>query len=732
MGKSSSAVTIGYRYHMGLQMGLSYGEIDCLPQIRAGDLVAWTGNATASTTIRIDAPNLFGGDHSEGGLQGTLDICMGEATQRPNAYLAQQLGTPMPAFRGLVTLVYRGLVGAMNPYIKAWSFQVQRWVKGWRTAVWEPDLCRIDQGMNPAHFVFRAITDPVTGLGKDASALDLDRMKQAAQTLHDEGLGLCLKWSRSDVLGNFIQILTDHVGGDFVDDPTTGKQYLKLYRGDYDVATLPVLDESNVVELTSYEPGSLSGAVNQVTVTYRDCATNKDANVTVQNGANIRAQGRVIGQSTNYPGLWNASLATRIALRDLKAASSGPARLKLKVFGSVDLRKGDVRAFRWKRLNIDRMPLRILEIERGTATDRTITLTCAQDVYSLPTQSYVVVQPPLWTPPDLAPKPVPAQRLLEASYRDLAATLRPADLAQVHATAGYVGALGARPSGVAYNYRLQTRPAGGAFVDVGSGDFAPSGLLATAMVAEAGPTVITLTGVTDLDQAAVGGEVVIDAEICRLVAIDTVLGTLTLARGCVDSVPAAHAIAARVWCTDGFTGADPTEYVTGEAIQAQLLTRTGQGVLDPALAPVANVILDQRAFRPYPPGRLLMQGRSYPSLVEGALLLQWAHRDRLLQADQLIDTTQGDIGPEPGTTYAVAVTLDGVPDSSAAGVAANALTPVVSGDGLVHVAVTAQRDGVASLQALSATFAYTRGEALLDEDGDALDTEDDLALITET
>src|SRR3546814_12715191 len=56
-------------------------------------------------------------------------------------------------------------------------------------------------------------------------------------------------------------------------------------------------------------------------------------------------------------------------------------------------------------------------------------------------------------------------------------------------------------------------------------------------------------------------------------------------------------------------------------------------------------------------------GVAYPATVEGALALSWSHRDRRGQADQLIDTTTGNIGPEAGTTYTVAVHLNGVLDS---------------------------------------------------------------------
>jgi hypothetical protein len=634
----------------------------------------------------------------------------------------------------------------MNPYVKAWSIQVARWVKGWRTEVWEPDLCQVDKGMNGAHFVYRAITDPVSGLGLDPGvSLDLVRMKAAAQTLHDEGMGLCLKWSRTDVVNNFIGIICDHVGGEFSTDPSTGKQFLRLYRGGYDVNSLPVIDEGNITELSSHEQAALAGSVNTITVTYRDCETNKDASVTVHNPANVQAQdGQVIPNSISYPGFWNSDLAVRAAMRELHAVSSLPARGKLKlptpltamVAGSmqeIELMKGDILALSWKLLFLDRMPIRVLEIDRGSATDNAIQITYTTDVNALPTQNYVVGQPSLWVPTDTTPLPIPDQRLLESSYRDLAGTMRAADLAILTSDSGYVGALGIRPSDIAYNYTLRTRVGTtGDFVERSSGDFSPTGLLPADVPAGAAPIAVVLSSIRNLDLVAVGSEVLCDNELMRVDAIDAETGAVTLARGCVDTVPAFHAAGTRIWFTDDYTGADPTEYLAGEVVEAKLLTRTTAGELDVSFAPITSTTMARRQIRPYPPANLKVRGSVYPAAVEGQLVLTWSHRDRLLQEDQLVDTTQADIGPEPGTTYTVRVYLAGVLDSTTTGITATTKTPLVSGDGMVRVEVDAVRDGFTSWQPLAATFDYTRGEIRLTEDGDVRITEAGDTRITES
>ncbi|MGA7439504.1 MAG: hypothetical protein WBW32_15400 [Luteibacter sp.] len=744
MGKSKK-VTVGFWYSMGLHMGICAGPVDKVLKIFGGGLQAYAGEITQSQDLRVRMRNLYGGEKKEGGIDGIFSICMGEPDQVTHPYLVSQLGSRQSAYRGLLTIVFRGVVGAMNPYVKAMSFQVARWVKGWRTDVWEPDLAKVGKGLNGAHYVYRAITDPVTGLGKDPNqALDLVRMKAAAQTLYDEGTGMCLKWSRSDVVNNFIGIICDHVGGEFATDPTTNKQFLRLYRGGYDVEALPVIDESNILELTSHEQAALYGSTNTITVTYRDCETNKDANVTVHNPANIQAQRQVIPKPISYPGFWNAQLAIMAATRELHAVSSLPARGKVKlpmpltamvsgVLQEVEIMKGDILALSWKLFFLVKLPIRVLEIDRGGPTDNAIVVTYTTDVNALPTQNYVVGQPSLWVPTDTTPLPIPDARLVEASYRDLAGTLRAADLAVLTEDAGYVGSLGIRPSNIAYNYTLQTRVGTtGNFTERGPGDFTPTGLLPNPIPAAATPVSIVLSSPRNLDLVSVGSEVMIDDEVLRLDAIDSDTGAITLARGCVDTVPAAHVAGARVWFTDDFTGGDPTEYMAGEVVQAKLLTRTTAGELDPAFAPIVSTAIARRQARPYPPANLKVRGGVYPVSIEGALVLAWSHRDRVLQADQLVDTAQPDIGPEPGTTYTVRVYVDNVLDNTTPGITATTFTPAVSADGVVRVEIDAVRDDLASWQSLTATFNYTRGEARLTEDGDTRITEAGEARITES
>ena len=713
MGKGAS-VTIGYRYFMTAHMGLGSGPYDALIDVTADAKSMWpAGQAplTDNASIAINAPNLFGGEKSEGGIVGRLTLLMGGADQLPSNELAIIETGLRPAYRDIVTVVFTGQMAYMNPYVKPWGFRVARYVKGWSTPAWLPALAKIGRGMNGAHIIYQCMTDTAWGGGEDpATGLDLASFAAAAQTLYDEGSSLCLKWSMSTSLSDFVGTVVDHIGAMRYIDPATNKLGLRLLRADYDVATLAldpanILDETDIIEMTSYQYPALNETVNSVTVKYRDIATNKDASVTYGNPANAMAQGKTVSDSASYPGLWNADLAAR------KAASLCNSKSGLLIKGECRVKStrwaikvGDVLLLSWAREKCVLMPIRVMEVDYGDATARSLAVTWVQDELGTPLDTYIKPVETLWAAPDTTPQPVTLQRVMEVPYRDLARTMDAANFKILAADAGYLGALAGRPAGIPYGFRLYTRIGSAAYTDHGHGDFIVTGTLSAAIGQAA--TVVTVVPDGDLSSVVIGTAAMLEDELVRLDAIDASTGVITLGRGCADTVPAAHAAGARLWCYQDLAAADRTEYVLGETVDSKLLTQAGQGMLDPALATSVPLTLRQRQARPYPPANLTILGQRYPASVTGPLVLAWSHRDRVLIADKLIDTLQGDIGPEPGATYTVRVYLGATLDSTTTGVTGTTLTPTVSSAGAVRVEIDAVRDGLVSWQPLAAAFAY--------------------------
>ncbi|CAI2789126.1 Uncharacterised protein [Serratia ficaria] len=182
------------------------------------------------------------------------------------------------------------------------------------------------------------------------------------------------------------------------------------------------------------------------------------------------------------------------------------------------------------------------------------------------------------------------------------------------------------------------------------GDWTPSGTL----LAAAGPLNRTLRVVMPFPPA-VGDGAIVGNEIVRIDQVNVSAGTLTVGRACADTLPAEHAAGTPIRFYRDAIESDGQEYLSGESVDVRLLTRTGTETLAANLAPVGNITMAQRQYRPYLPGNIRVNGVPYPTEVAPAAsyALTFAHRDRVLQADRLIDCTEASIGPEPGVKYIV-------------------------------------------------------------------------------
>lgn len=654
MGKSSSVV-VGYKYKLGLHLALCY-PVDRLEQMLVDDREAWAGTAS-SGQITVDKPKLFGGKNREGGVGGTIDVLDGNASQPKNTYLVGQLGSLIPAYRGVFSLVLRRFYIGNNPYLKKMAFRVRRVANLTAGgAQWNSGKANINDGdLNPAHIIRECLTDSEWGMDYPASIIDDASFSAAADTLLTEGFGLSLLWNQQESIEQFVQRILDHIDGVLREDPATGDIGLFLIRDDYTPASLPLFDESNTLSVEGYERRAWGETVNEVTVVYHDRSTDKDTSVSVQDIGNIQIQGAVISQTRQYPGIPNAALAARVAARDLRALSAPLSKLEVYVNRSAwNLHRGDVFRFSWAKYGLVEVVYRVTSIDDGDLVSGRIKIIAIEDVWGMPTSSYVAPQPSNWVAPNNAPAPAPFQQLVEASYWDVAQTVSAADLAQLDPDFGFVLAHAVLPSGDAYHYQMLARVGAADYEEVAIGLFCPTAELDGALgIAEGGLTdaVINLSNPVNLEDVEVDTFAYLGAEMVAIRAIDVVANTITVDRGILDSVPQPHADGTRIWFADTNQGQDPTERVDAESVDVKVLPVTGLGGLEEGDATAMNLVLDNRYQRPYPPGNVRANGIAYPDPLVGFLTLTWSHRDRTQQTAYLNDQSEGDIGPEPGTTY---------------------------------------------------------------------------------
>lgn len=730
MGKS---VTVGYRYFMGLHMALCHGPVDRILEIKVGDRTAIAGNYTPDSWpgVYISQPFLFGGEEREGGIQGGVDFLWGTSTQAPNDYLASKQGGTQPAYRGITGLVYRaGLVACNNPYLKPWAVRLSRILRGWSGNVWYSEKATVTPpntaaAMNPAHIVYECLTNPEWGMGYSPAQISDASFRAAADTFFAEGLGLCIMWTQQQPIETFVQSIMDHVGAVMGQNRRTGLFELRPIRGGYNVDALSVFGPSNVIAVDSFERAATTESVNEMTVRFVDAATGKVGAVTVQNLAQITSQGGVVSQTVNYPGLPNVDLATRAGLRDLRAVSTPIARVRMRVNRQgYSLLPGDLIRFTWPKLGIANMVLRVLDVDLGTLTSSEIAIEAAEDVFGMPASTYVAQQPSAWQDPATDPAPVQNRLVTEAPYWELSRTLSTADLAALPSDAGFLWIAAARPSGDSINYQILSRTGSAAFTQTGAGEFAPTATLAAGIGPAA--TTATLSNLVDAELITVGTFATLGDEIVRIDALNTTTGAVTIGRGVMDTTAKTHAAGARLFFADEFAATDDVERVDGEGVQVRLLPSTGRGTLAESSAPIDTVVMDQRHFRPYPPGRLRIAGQAYPAqLIDVAITVTWSHRNRLQQ--NLEGDESGSIGPEAGTTYtarlinvatgATVQTITGI-----TGTSADFGSP--SGLFRFRVEVWSVRGGLESRQRHSFEFDYENISVRVTESGDRRITEE--------
>ena len=703
---SSKKVTVGYKYYLGMHMVLAH-DIDSVTRIDVDGKTAWSGTSTGGA-ISISAASLFGGDKSGGGISGTVDFERGLASQTRNTYLQSVLGADIPCFRGVACLVLNQVYLGTSEYIKEWHIWAKRIYNAWYAA--KAEISGV--GMNPAHIIYAGLTNTVFGMGEDAGSINDSEFRAVADTLYAEGFGLNLLWDHSVPIEEFISEVLVHIDASLYTDLHTGLITLKLIRADYDIETIPLFDESNIVEITSFRRRTLDDIANSVTVKYRDDSSSDGyASVTLADIAMVAVSGRTNNVEVDYPGITDPDLASRVVARDLRALSSPLANGVIRVnTEGIQLSPGSPFLLSWSLYGITQMVMRATNVEYGEFGDSAISIECAEDVFGSVDAVYDAGPASLWTSPSSAPAACPIHCCIEVPYHWLALEYGDAAVQALAATAGFTGVIGAKPSGDALDaipcYKLSTASE---YTQYEAVDFAAWGQ-PTAAVAIS-DTVLSVAWTGGYDAVEAGQWGIIDSEIVYIVSAGA--SSVTVARGCLDTVPAAHTTSGNLLIFDDMPFS-PTQYASGNTVNAKLLPRTGGGTLAIGDAPAQSVVMGGRLYKPYPPARLRINGVQEPTAYEAGetLTLTWKHRSRTAQTLLNVNTeTDADYGPEAGTTYSLSVKrTDTMAELYlATGISASTVditSANIGYTGTIQVSLWSVRGGVASLQQQVRVFDY--------------------------
>lgn len=885
----SSKVTVGWKHFLGVHFVPCMGPVDYLYEVAVDKRIALAGRLGAGDH-EIDQPDLFGGKRREGGIQGTLAVLFGGASQTANEYLTTAIGEDQPAYRGVVSAVFeQGYIGN-NPYLKPWSFRMQRifatdagygggdqWypekaailqrevadpvrrsriylaldaslsmneiasngqsrlanmktaitaylnqkraegaasrTNSFRIVAWnltafqsitrtnaadadydaliafvqgittgaytnfeaavsqaedffgvvlptsgnlinlslfpssdeqrqllfltdgEPtggvaeavaiveglsqvevygyniDLAdtsstalldntpddgvpvisggdpaaltealfpgRAEYDMNPAHIVREVLISPDTGGSGDAAEIDPVSFASAADRLYTENFGLSIEWSTPSLRAAFLSRLEEIVDATIYMDRRTGLWKIYLIRDDEIESDIFTFNKSNVISWDNISRPELHTLPNSLVLTWTDPAKDEQASRTLTNPARVQQIGRVRPTKREYPEVNTASLAAKLARRDLLAASSALLSGQIvATYAPLNLHRGKRIVLNNPDLGIVDVIARITEMDDGDGRDNSVRISFLEDKFSL---SDVALdgfeEVPVAKPAILSPDP----RLVEEqSYYQLAREqsqeavdailLDDPDIGFLHVAAG-------APSGDSLSIEINT-DAGAGYGDAGAAEFVPSVRIWSDLSSRADHVKIVAAYDPDLAEIEAGTLVALNGEYMR---VDTIapgasyttgdywappvsptgdLATLTVGRACLDTVPEEHFSGDKLifFYDRGATVED--RYTDGEVVDVKLQNVTSRGIQDLAACLVDEVEFDARAWRPYPPGKVQVDGQySAGDIWEaGARTFTWAHRDRLTQTTTSFDDhTVGNIGPEAGVTYSLRV-----------------------------------------------------------------------------
>lgn len=511
--------------------------------------------------------------------------------------------------------------------------------------------------MNPAHIIRECLTDPDWGMGYQETDIDDVSFAAAADTLFNEGMGMSLLWDRQIAIEEFIKEIVKHIDAALYVDRQSGRFTLKLIRNDYNIDSLIVLDPNNIDKISDFSRPAFGELTNSITVNYWNASTGTDSSLTVQDIALSQMQNATINTTVQYPGFTKKMLASRVAQRDLKTLST--PLISCTIYANRDasvLGIGSCFKLTWPDYDVENVVMRVTGIAYGDGKLNRIRMNCTQDVFSLPEEAFIPPTPPVWEDPNTDPVPAIYRIVTEAPYLELVQRLGQTTTDQqlgANEDLGYLIASAAAPAG-AINARLA--------IDNGSGydgndypmDFCPIAFLESNISAT--DTVLAINGAIAISSVVLGSHAQIGEELVKVVATST--DSITIGRGVLDTIPSPHAAGSSVMFWDAFGDSDNVEYVRNESIDVKILPTTGRGTLPVADAPQDSVVFNARASRPYPPGNIKINGQLFPNTIEGSdgVALTWAHRDRTQQTGaDLVIFTDGNIGPEVGTTYSLKI-----------------------------------------------------------------------------
>lgn len=725
---TQQGVVTGHRYFLSAQLSLCHGPIGDIREVRIDDTVIPADKFVRTPGVdywdyAIDAPTLLGGEDQEGGISGRVRVYAGTLTQPADIEMATLIGETAPAFRGVSYAVLYDVYLGTSARLKPLSFLIENLPNPFFIAGGAGDhhVIGAHRDLNAVCALLEILTNTAWGGGLTIDNIDHAAWAEAAEIAYSENLGISLTLS-SQSLEEAVENIKKYLDAVVYEDLTTGKITIKLIR-ESDLATAPTLGR-NMVESVDVSRLGWADLRNGVKITFTDAARNYETGgVFALNAAALEMTGGVQDiEVRDAAGFTNRAVAQQSAERLLRSMTYPLSKVEIRGNRHLaSLRPGSAFRLTWTRPSIDAY-YRVTKAEHGTLAEGGVTVSAVEDAFSSAAGTFTPPPDSTWEQGTAAtPQPVTLAALLETPYhlrRSDARSVIYGAAAPSSAHTGWKAIVNGSTADASVYPWMMHAPLGTAIPQWSGEELASLVLVAPAPVAVVSPTQAQYDAGESL--LSIGGELLAYRGVTRNANGTTTFTGVT--RGVLDTVPVAHAAGARVTVLASLALRTALDLPADGEVTVGAQTLTAAGTQSPLHASTSRLTTASRALRPYPPGRLAVNGvpwgagpHTYPATVS------WEPRTRL--DGQVRSQLAAGLSAEAGVTY----TLDVFAADGTTLLSSHAVTGTsheIPDHGNLVVSVRSQRAGLASWQ--SQRLAVTVGAGV-----SHLLTEDNKHLVTE-
>lgn len=724
---SSKKVTVGYKYHIGLDLCWALGgaQTIILRKLWSDKYVFWQGTQSAAGTLNVNLPNLFGGEEQRGGMVGSIEFYPGSFNEIRSAYLAAKADPDVPAYIGQCRTVFKGSastlasgfyfgtttnINAINAEMSCYSTYIH------------PTYSIMPNGLdvNPMELLYCGFTQKFGMPGVSTTDIDMPSWLRDAQTLYNENFGMSLLVQQSITGKDLCEEVLRIADGILYQDNDTGKMVSTLIRqlSNAEIDALPIFDDTDVVkELSNFTKTTWDQAYNQCRVTFKDRSNEYADRVAMQQDfALINFQQKVRNTDISVPGCFVNEEALALATRQLSLMSVPLFQIEIRCNRKASLIKpGQCFKFAWGPYGISNMVMRVQKIDKGTLEDGVVTINAVQDRFATALAVFASPTGSGWTPISSDAAPVVTRRIDELPFWfSQFADVAPTD------SQGMLMVSAVPPTGASVEFDVDiTTNADSSWTNptriMEDAPYYGTGQLTAAYPDTAGrASGVDATGFT-LELVTVPSELIdsnnswdntgqmlllVDNEFMSAANItDNGNGTYTftgIRRALLDTDFETHVLGARVYIIKQADGIIEGYVNDAATWRLRLIDNTPTSTLDPAVATQNTIAMTRRMYRPAPPDYVTINGSRTPGNIATGTTVPIAWRARNRKTLTLVQYDAGSETQEASVDYGYRTRLNGGAWSAYTYVSALTANITLSSAGTVDVEVWSRRDGLLS------------------------------------